>query len=86
MAKLKCNHAMDWPIGSKYSKALQEHRIYWNMLWHFFNEIIEYNITNEEPAWFCKKVIIIWIIEKICYILINLDNEKYWNMNVLHIL
>ena len=41
----------------------------------FFNEIIEYDITNEEPTRF-KKVIMI------CYgqntLQINLDNDKYW--------
>ena len=36
----------------------------------FLHEIIEYNITNEEPGRFKKKVMKIRIIGKICYPLI----------------
>ena len=40
------------------------------------NEVIEYDITNEEPARFKKKVIIIRIIDKIRYQLISINQYK----------
>ena len=68
---------MDWlPVGSAalrlvlvvsgclFGKDLHAGRIYWSMLWYFFKEIIEYIITNEEPAQFWKKIIRMWIIDK----------------------
>ena len=43
----------------------------------FFNETIEYDITNEELARFTEKIIRILIIDKILYQPINLDDNKY---------
>ena len=45
-------------------KALEERRIYRSMLEYFINKIIQYDITNEEPVLF-KKKLIIRIIENI---------------------
>ena len=44
----------------------------------FFNEIIEYVTTNEEPARFFEKIIRIRIIDKIRYplILITINTER----------
>ena len=38
--------------------------------YHFFNESIMYDITNEEPARFFEKIVRIRIIDKILYPLI----------------
>ena len=48
-----------------------------------FNETIEYDITNEEPARLFEKIIRIWILDKIRYPLIsttiNTEHENVVN-------
>ena len=40
------------------------------------SSMVEYDITNKEPARFFEKIIRIWIIDKIIYPLI-FDDNKY---------
>ena len=68
-------------LGLSYQRIFNEIIIIWVKIYKhgtfieacfdiFWNKIIQYVITNEEPVRFWKKIIQIQIIDKICYPLI----------------